>query len=91
MIKQGRVHGKTVADGWAGAVMQKTLVIQKYLLRPYGLTDLRTDTAMCRVACPRLKVEGDQQTMTKNLPFRTMQAEVNPFSNDSDLKKKCKL
>ena len=32
-------QGKTVADGWAGAVMQKTLAIQKYLLR----TDRPTD------------------------------------------------
>ena len=32
-MKQGRMHGKTVADGWAGAVMQKLLEIQKYLLR----------------------------------------------------------
>ena len=29
--KQGRIHGKTVADGLAGAVMQKPLAIQKYL------------------------------------------------------------
>ena len=27
--KQGRIHGNPVADGWAGAVMQKTLGIQK--------------------------------------------------------------
>ena len=26
--KQGRIHGKTVANGWAGAVMQKPLAIQ---------------------------------------------------------------
>ena len=25
--KQGRIHGKTVADGWAGAVMQQSLAI----------------------------------------------------------------
>ena len=37
--KQGRIHGKTVADGWAGAVMQKPFEIQKYL----GRTDLPTD------------------------------------------------
>ena len=63
--KQGRIHGKTVADGWAGAVMQKPLAIQKSLLltyRPtdiptYRLTDLPTDTARCRVACPRLKMD----------------------------------
>ena len=27
--KQGRIRGNPVADGWAGAVMQKTLGIQK--------------------------------------------------------------
>ena len=27
--KQGRIHGNPVADGWAGAVMQKPLGIQK--------------------------------------------------------------
>ena len=27
--KQGRIHGRTVADGWAGAVMPKPLIIQK--------------------------------------------------------------
>ena len=27
--EQGRIHGKTVADSWAGAVMQKPLPIQK--------------------------------------------------------------
>ena len=26
--KQGRIHGKTVVDSWAGAVMQKPLEIQ---------------------------------------------------------------
>ena len=45
-LKQGRIHGNTVADGWAGAVVQKLLEIQKC----YG-----TDTAKCIVACPRLK------------------------------------
>ena len=28
---ESRIHGKTVADSWAGAVMQKLLAIQKYL------------------------------------------------------------
>ena len=28
--KQGRVHGKIVADGWEGAVMYKPLEIHKY-------------------------------------------------------------
>ena len=27
--KQGRIHGNTVADGWAGAVVRKPLGIQK--------------------------------------------------------------
>ena len=27
--KQGRIHGNPVADGWAGAVMQKPLAIQQ--------------------------------------------------------------
>ena len=26
-MKQGRIHGNPVADGWAGAVMQKPLAI----------------------------------------------------------------
>ena len=29
--KKGWIHGKTVAAGWTGAVMQKPLEIQKYL------------------------------------------------------------
>ena len=33
--KQGRIHGNTVADGLAGAVMRKPLTIQKC----YGRTD----------------------------------------------------
>ena len=37
--QQGRIHGKTVADGWAGAVMQKPPGIQKC----DGWTDLPTD------------------------------------------------
>ena len=28
-IKTGRIHNRTVAEGWAGAVMQKPLAIQK--------------------------------------------------------------
>ena len=28
-LKQGRIHGRTVVENWAGAVMQKTLAIQK--------------------------------------------------------------
>ena len=37
--RQGRIHGNPVPDGWAGAVMQKLLGIQKY----DGRTDLPTD------------------------------------------------
>ena len=51
--KQGRIHGNPVADGWAGAVMQKPLAIQKCYGGTDGLTDGPTDTARCRVACPR--------------------------------------
>ena len=38
-LKQSRIHGNTVADGWAGAVMQKLLGIQKC----DGQTDRPTD------------------------------------------------
>ena len=31
--KQGRIRGNPVADGWAGAVMQKPLGIQKKVIR----------------------------------------------------------
>ena len=41
--KQGWIHGKTVADGWAGAVMQKPPKIQKYFRWTDGRTDGRTD------------------------------------------------
>ena len=57
--KQGRIHGNPVADGWAGAVMQKPLANQKSDRPTDRPTDLPTyrpsDTAKCRVACPRLK------------------------------------
>ena len=53
--KQGRIHGNPVADGWAGAVMQKPLGIQKCDGSTDRPTDLPTDMARCRVACPRLK------------------------------------
>ena len=46
-VKEIRINGTSVADGWAGAVMQKLLAIQKC----YG----RTDPARCRVAHPRQK------------------------------------
>ena len=35
VLTQGRIHGKQVADSWAGAVMRKPLGIQKC----YGRTD----------------------------------------------------
>ena len=44
-IKQGRIHGNPVADGWAGAVMRKPLAIQKYFGRTDRRTDGRTDKA----------------------------------------------
>ena len=28
-LKQGRIHGKTVVDDWAGAIMQSSLRIKK--------------------------------------------------------------
>ena len=37
--EQGRIHGNPVADGWAGAVMQKLLAIQKYFGRTEGRTE----------------------------------------------------
>ena len=49
-LKQGLIHGNLVADGWAGAVMRKPIAIQFFFR-----TDGPTDTARCRVACPRLK------------------------------------
>ena len=50
--KEGQIHGKTVADGCVGAVMQKLLEIQKYSLPTYQPTDLPMDTTRCRFACP---------------------------------------
>ena len=38
-MEHGRIHGNPVMDGWAGAVMRKTLGIQKCDKR----TDLPTD------------------------------------------------
>ena len=52
--KQGRIHGNPVADGCAGAVMRKPLAILEIFVTD-GRTDGPTDTARCRVACPRLK------------------------------------
>ena len=40
--KQGRIHGNTVADGWAGAVMQEPIAIQKCDGRTDGPTDRPT-------------------------------------------------
>ena len=40
--EQGPIHGTPVADGWAGAVMPKQLVIQKCYMTD-GRTDGRTD------------------------------------------------
>ena len=57
MKEQGRIHGNTVADGWAGAVVRKPLGIQK-CYGTNGPTDGPTDTARCRVACPRLKTKS---------------------------------
>ena len=37
-VKQGRIHGNPVADGWAGAIMQKPLAILEIFW-----TDGRTD------------------------------------------------
>ena len=30
-VKQGRIHGNPVTDGWAGAVMRKKIAIQNIL------------------------------------------------------------
>ena len=55
VVKQGRIHGNPVADGWAAAVMRKPLGIQKCDGRTDGPTYRPTDTARYRVECPRLK------------------------------------
>ena len=34
--EQGQIHGTSVADGWAGAIMQKLLAIQKCYQRTDG-------------------------------------------------------
>ena len=56
LLKQGRIYGNPVADGWEGAVMQIPLGIQKC----DGQTDIPTyrptDTTRCRVTCPQLKI-----------------------------------
>ena len=53
--EQGRKHGRTVLDNCAGTEMQKPLEIQKCYGWKDSRTDGLTDTARCRVACPRLK------------------------------------
>ena len=50
-----RIHDRPVADGRAGAVMRKLLRIQCDG-RTDRRTDLPTNTARCRIACPRLKI-----------------------------------
>ena len=60
--KQGWIHGNPVADSWSGAVMRKPLGIQKCDLATNGRTDLPTDMARCRVACPRPKKSKEENT-----------------------------
>ena len=59
--KQGGIHGSPVMDGWAGAVTQKPLTIQKYFGRTDGRADGLTNTATSRVAYPRLKKKKTEQ------------------------------
>ena len=56
ITKQGRIHGNPVADGWAGAVIQRPIASLEIFVTD-GRTDGPTDTVRCRVACPRLKRE----------------------------------
>ena len=53
--EQGRIHGNLVADGWAGAVMRN--IARSFGNISYRCTDLPTDMARSRVACPRLKMQ----------------------------------
>ena len=83
--KQGRIHGNPVADGWAGAVIQKPLVIQKY----FGRTDGRTDTARRRVACPRLKTQLRYRTDTlfsEDALLNAQRPQSNPLLTNSLLR-----
>ena len=64
--KQGRIHGDTVADGWAGAVVRKPLGCVTY-----RLSDRPTDTASSRVACPRPK-EKKQKKQKKKMECRML-------------------
>ena len=43
IYEQGRIHGRTFADDWAGVVMLKPLTIQKCDGPTDGRTDGRTD------------------------------------------------
>ena len=60
MKEQGQIHGKTVADGWAGAILIKSLAIQDCDGRIYLLTDM----AGCRVTGPRLKTHRHHYILT---------------------------
>ena len=53
-----------MTDGWAGAIMQKPLAIQK-CYRGTDATDRPSDMATCRVAWPRLK----QKVMFLNISY----------------------
>ena len=78
-LKLGQIHGKKVADNWAGAIMQKRLAIQIWDTRMDRQMDGQIDTdrqmdrrtkmARCRVACPRLKnaMDGPTDGQTKPL------------------------
>ena len=49
--KQGRIHGNPVAEGWAGAKNRS-----EFKDVTDRSPDLPTDTARCRIPCPRLKM-----------------------------------
>ena len=59
--KQGRIHGNPVADGWAGAIMREPLAILTIFL-----SDVPTDTASSRVACPRPRIDRHEMMRTSN-------------------------
>ena len=61
-VEQGQIHGNPVPDGLTGAVMQKPLGIQKCDGRTDIPTYRPTNTARCRVACPRLKINREKNT-----------------------------
>ena len=66
--KQGRIHGNPVADDWAGAVMQKSLGIQKCDQLTDRPTDRRTDQGV--ESCVR---------NYKNHPLKTRDVEAEKF------------